>query len=199
MVFSPLEEKNYNNNNMTSPQMALRHEAAKRAMAAQQKGSSPRSQQYSSYSSPPPSYDQNQNHYREPQNAYTPISSSEIGGSPPLARYQQKQQYVQEQQQQQHRQPRQSRSPASSYATNTPRNENYFSDDTQSYDTEDNNSNQSPETIAQSARKEWRRHGSGVTQVLEENRRGDERAGTFSVRVLSAETRRDVAGAQYTS
>jgi hypothetical protein len=197
MVISPLEEKHYNNNDMTSPQMTLRHEAAKRAMAAQQNGS-PYSQQ--TYRSPPPSQDQNQNHCREPHNAYTPTSSSEIGGTPPLARLQQQKQYMQEQQKQQpQRQPRQSRGPASSYTTNTPKNENYFSDDTESFDTEDNNSNVSPEKIAQSARKEWRRHGSGVTQVLEENRRGDERAGTFSVRVLSAETRRDVAGAQYTS
>jgi lipid-binding SYLF domain-containing protein len=57
-----------------------------------------------------------------------------------------------------------------------------------------------PDTIAHSARKEWRRHGSGVTQSLEETRRLDEeRAGTITVRVLSAETRRDVSEAKYTA
>ena len=59
---------------------------------------------------------------------------------------------------------------------------------------------ETPESIVNSARKQWRRHGSGVTQELEEKRRMDEqRAGTITVRVLSAETRRDVAGKKYTT
>ena len=58
-----------------------------------------------------------------------------------------------------------------------------------------------PDQIAKSARKEWRQHGSGVTQALEEKRRQivEERPGAFSVRVLSAETRLDVSGAKYTA
>jgi lipid-binding SYLF domain-containing protein len=62
------------------------------------------------------------------------------------------------------------------------------------------NSVETPESLAHSARKEWRQHGSGITQELEEKRRLDEaRAGTVTVRVLSAETRRDVAGKKYTA
>jgi lipid-binding SYLF domain-containing protein len=57
-----------------------------------------------------------------------------------------------------------------------------------------------PESLAQSARKEWRQHGTALTQSLEEQRRLDEeRPGTLTVRVLSADTRRDVSGAKYTA
>ena len=57
-----------------------------------------------------------------------------------------------------------------------------------------------PDKIAQSARKDWKRHGSGLTQVLEEKRRSvSERPGTFGVRILSAESRLDVSGAKYTA
>lgn len=59
---------------------------------------------------------------------------------------------------------------------------------------------ETPENLAQSARKEWRQYGSGITQSLEETRRLDEeRAGTVTVRLLSAETRRDVSGADFTA
>lgn len=56
---------------------------------------------------------------------------------------------------------------------------------------------QTPESVVKSARKDWQRHGSGVTQDLEEKRTS--KPGTLSVRVLSAETRRDVSGAKYTA
>ena len=58
-----------------------------------------------------------------------------------------------------------------------------------------------PDEIANSARKEWRLHGAGVTQALEEKRRQivEDRPGAFSVRVLSAESRLDVSGAKYTA
>jgi lipid-binding SYLF domain-containing protein len=56
------------------------------------------------------------------------------------------------------------------------------------------------ESIALSARKEWRDHGFGITQTLEEKRRLDEeRAGTITVRVISAETRLDISGKKYTA
>jgi len=55
-----------------------------------------------------------------------------------------------------------------------------------------------PEVLARSARKEWRQHGAGLTQSLEEKRRQDEeRPGTLTVRVLSADSRRDVNGQTY--
>jgi lipid-binding SYLF domain-containing protein len=53
--------------------------------------------------------------------------------------------------------------------------------------------------VVQSARKDWQRHGSGVTQDLEEKRNFSAQPGTLTVRVLSAETRRDVSGAKYTA
>lgn len=57
-----------------------------------------------------------------------------------------------------------------------------------------------PESLAQSARKEWKRHGSGLTQSLEEKRLAlDRMPGTWTVRVLSAETRRDASGAKFTA
>ena len=68
--------------------------------------------------------------------------------------------------------------------------------------------NESAECIVKSARKDWQRHGSGVTQDLEEKRsaqlqqhpkRQQHQPGTLSVRVLSGETRRDVSGAKYTA
>ena len=63
-----------------------------------------------------------------------------------------------------------------------------------------NSTSETPESLANSARKDWRRHGSGITQELEEKRRIDEeRTGTMTVRVLSAETRKDVSGADYTA
>lgn len=53
---------------------------------------------------------------------------------------------------------------------------------------------------AGSARREWRRHGAGLTQQVEEIRRRDEaRPGTLTARLASAETRRDVAGNAYTA
>jgi hypothetical protein len=53
-------------------------------------------------------------------------------------------------------------------------------------------------SLATSARKEWKQHGSGVTQALEEVRRRDEeRPGTLTARLLSAETRRDITGKKY--
>lgn len=53
------------------------------------------------------------------------------------------------------------------------------------------------EYLAQSARKEWKLHGSGMTQTLEEKR--VQRPGTISVRVISAVTRRDLNNAKFTS
>jgi lipid-binding SYLF domain-containing protein len=54
------------------------------------------------------------------------------------------------------------------------------------------------ESLVSSARKEWQQHGSGATQALEEVRRRDEeRPGTVTARLLSAETRRDIAGNKY--
>jgi lipid-binding SYLF domain-containing protein len=62
------------------------------------------------------------------------------------------------------------------------------------------NTTDSREKMAQSARKEWQQHGAGVTQALEEVRRRDEeRPGTMTARLLSAETRRDVTGKKYVS
>ena len=56
------------------------------------------------------------------------------------------------------------------------------------------------ESLAHSARKDWQRHGQGKTQMLEEKRQMMSRQpGTLNVRVLSAETRRDVSGAKYTA
>ncbi|KAG7348245.1 Las17-binding protein actin regulator [Nitzschia inconspicua] len=56
----------------------------------------------------------------------------------------------------------------------------------------------SKESLASSARKEWKQHGSGVTQALEEVRRRDEeRPGTLTARLLSAETRRDITGKKF--
>lgn len=57
--------------------------------------------------------------------------------------------------------------------------------------------NETPESLAHSARKEWQRHGTGRTQTLEDKRVAQ--PGTLSVRVLSAETRRDVSGAKFTA
>jgi lipid-binding SYLF domain-containing protein len=54
------------------------------------------------------------------------------------------------------------------------------------------------ESLVSSARKEWQQHGSGVTQALEEvRRRAEERPGTLTARLLSAETRRDITGKRY--
>jgi lipid-binding SYLF domain-containing protein len=56
------------------------------------------------------------------------------------------------------------------------------------------------DSMVQSARKEWKRHGSALTQDLEETRRRDEeRPGTVTVRLMSAENRRDVTNQKYTS
>jgi len=56
------------------------------------------------------------------------------------------------------------------------------------------------DSLIHSARKEWRRHGSALTQDLEEIRRRDEeRPGTMTVRLISAESRRDVTNQKYTS
>jgi lipid-binding SYLF domain-containing protein len=57
--------------------------------------------------------------------------------------------------------------------------------------------NETPDSLAHSARKEWQRHGSGRTQTLEDMR-AVEKPGTLSVRVVSADTRRDVSGAKFT-
>jgi len=55
-------------------------------------------------------------------------------------------------------------------------------------------------SLARSARKEWQRHGNALTQDLEETRRRDEeRSGTMTVRLTSAENRRDVTNRKYTS
>jgi hypothetical protein len=55
-------------------------------------------------------------------------------------------------------------------------------------------------SLAQSARNDFKKHGSGVTQSLEEIRRKDEnRPGTLTARLVSAEERRDVAGKRYTA
>jgi len=55
-------------------------------------------------------------------------------------------------------------------------------------------------SMAQSARKEWRRHGSALTQnLVEARRRDEERPGTMTVRLISAENRRDVTNRKYTS
>mmetsp|Transcript_18733 Transcript_18733/g.34931 ORF Transcript_18733/g.34931 Transcript_18733/m.34931 type:complete len:550 (+) Transcript_18733:88-1737(+) len=59
---------------------------------------------------------------------------------------------------------------------------------------------ETPEDSARKARKEWQQHGSGVTQAHEDIRRRDEeRPGTVTARLLSAETRKDVTGKKYTS
>lgn len=56
------------------------------------------------------------------------------------------------------------------------------------------------DSLVRSARKEWQRHGSGLTQDLEETRRRDEeRSGTMTVRLMSAENRHDVTNRKYTS
>jgi lipid-binding SYLF domain-containing protein len=55
-------------------------------------------------------------------------------------------------------------------------------------------------SLVRSARKEWQKHGSALTQDLEETRRRDEdRQGTMTVRLMSAENRRDVTNRKYTS
>eukprot|EP00536_Pseudo-nitzschia_multiseries_P009970 jgi/Psemu1/202053/e_gw1.290.72.1 len=55
-------------------------------------------------------------------------------------------------------------------------------------------------SLVRSARKEWHQHGIALTQDLEETRRRDEdRPGTLTVRLLSAENRRDVTGRKYTA
>ncbi len=56
---------------------------------------------------------------------------------------------------------------------------------------------ETPESMIKSARKDWHRHGDGLTTMLEEKRIS--LPGTLSVRVLSADTRRDVSGAKYTA
>lgn len=56
---------------------------------------------------------------------------------------------------------------------------------------------ETPESLVKSARKEWKRHGDGLTTMLEEKR--GSMPGTLTVRVLSADTRRDVSGAKYTA
>ena len=54
--------------------------------------------------------------------------------------------------------------------------------------------------LVRSARTEWKQHGSALTQDLEETRRRDEeRPGTMTVRLMSAENRRDVTNRKYTS
>ena len=54
--------------------------------------------------------------------------------------------------------------------------------------------------LASSARKDYKKHGSGVTQSLEEMRRRDERRpGTLTARLVSAEERKDVAKKRYTA
>jgi lipid-binding SYLF domain-containing protein len=54
--------------------------------------------------------------------------------------------------------------------------------------------------LVHSARKQWQKHGSALTQDLEETRRRDEeRPGTMTVRLMSAENRRDVTNRKYTS
>ena len=56
------------------------------------------------------------------------------------------------------------------------------------------------DSLVRSARKEWQRHGSALTQDLEDIRRRDEeRPGTMTVRLISAENRRDVTNRKYTS
>jgi lipid-binding SYLF domain-containing protein len=58
----------------------------------------------------------------------------------------------------------------------------------------------SPELLVHSARKEWKQHGSALTQDLEEIRRRDEeRPGTVTVRLVSAENRKDVTSKKYTA
>lgn len=52
--------------------------------------------------------------------------------------------------------------------------------------------------LAASARQEWKQHGAGVTQTLEEKRRSDH-PNSITVRVLSAQTRVDASGADYTA
>jgi hypothetical protein len=60
------------------------------------------------------------------------------------------------------------------------------------------NAGSEQESLVSSARKEWQKHGSGVTQALEEVRRRDEeRPGTLTARLLSAETRHDITGKKY--
>lgn len=60
--------------------------------------------------------------------------------------------------------------------------------------------------MAFQARKEWRQHGEGLTQVLEDKRRqaeqqpfGLRKPGSLVVRVLSALERKDIAGTKYTA
>ena len=64
----------------------------------------------------------------------------------------------------------------------------------------DNETISSPELLVHSARKEWKQHGSALTQDLEEIRRRDEeRPGTITVRLVSAENRKDVTSKKYTA
>jgi len=55
-------------------------------------------------------------------------------------------------------------------------------------------------SLASSARKEWRQHGVGVIQALEEKRRAAEsNPSNLVVRVISAQKRVDVSGSEYTA
>lgn len=58
----------------------------------------------------------------------------------------------------------------------------------------------SRESLVNSARKEWKKHGSALTQGLEDMRRRDEeRPGTMTARLMSAENRVDITNRIYTS
>lgn len=62
------------------------------------------------------------------------------------------------------------------------------------------NTNNANSNTATSARKEWRQHGSGATQVLEEKRRLSAAGpGQWTVRVVQAQKRVDFAGSNYTA
>mmetsp|Transcript_1929 Transcript_1929/g.2677 ORF Transcript_1929/g.2677 Transcript_1929/m.2677 type:complete len:509 (+) Transcript_1929:71-1597(+) len=50
----------------------------------------------------------------------------------------------------------------------------------------------------ESARKEWRRHGEGLSQASEEKRR-PQRSTDVVVRILAAETRKDISGSNFTA
>ena len=56
------------------------------------------------------------------------------------------------------------------------------------------------ESLVHSARKQWKKHGSALTQNLEDLRRRDEeRPGTMTARLMSAESRVDITNRKYTS
>jgi lipid-binding SYLF domain-containing protein len=185
---------------------ALREEAAQRAAAAQ----------HENYDS-----DDDDDDYLASLNRPSSASSSEQQQQY-QQQYQHQQQYQQQQQQQyqqtqhQHYQQNQQQlgnnnsmlSPR--HPTDTNVSSHYHNNNTMSsadmttrrtQSTPSATSNSNNINTAASARKEWRQHGSGATQVLEEKRRASVHTGPgqWTVRVVQAQKRVDFAGSNYTA